>query len=283
MRKRQFAGFDSQMKAVAAFCLVCMPSLTALAQVKAGTFIALRSSNDEIVVAGDSRNIIGGKEFDDSCKVRAFGGELIFAVAGIGGAIHSTVGRSWDSRTIARSLFLRLSREPANDPLAIRLASAWGNKVKEKLKVEAARDKDVVAGKKPGSDLTSGLFVSFYNKAPLIVIGAVTYSIDLRGAVDTRFAIQNIYREPQTVMLGETDVAAELGSHVQQWEQALPFSVDPIATWAIAAVKFGIDHSPLIVSNGRTVRSIGGPVDAARLTPENGIRWIQIKPSCQQD
>ena len=270
------------MKIASVLFLVLIP-LATFAQVKSGTFIVLHSSKDEIAVASDSRDIIEGKEFDDGCKVRAFGNDLIFAAAGIGGSIHTTPGLSWDSRTIARNLYLRLSREPASVPMPIRLAYAWGNEVKEKLKFEAARNTDVISSKKPGSELTSALFAGFEGNAPLIVVGAITYQSGFRGAVDTQFAIQHIYREPQTVILGGSDVAAQFGSQVEHWEKSVPFSVDPLAAWPVSAIRFGINHSPSIISDGRTVKSIGGPIDAVRLTRDGGIQWIQIKPNCQKD
>src|SRR5271167_886932 len=118
------------MKMVFAVFLASIP-LTAFAQIESGTFVTLESSQNEIVVAADSRSIIDGKELDDSCKIRALGNELIFSTAGEAGVVNK-----WDSFTIAENLFRRLSQEKAAEPVPIRLANAWGNEVKSKLKAQ---------------------------------------------------------------------------------------------------------------------------------------------------
>jgi hypothetical protein len=72
------------MKVIFAVYFAIVP-LTAFAQVEAGTFVVLESSQTEIVVAADSR-AIGWVKTDKSCKIRAFGNELIFA-ASCGGSV----------------------------------------------------------------------------------------------------------------------------------------------------------------------------------------------------
>lgn len=275
------------MKIAIALILACAaPQICA--QVETGTFVVIRSSQKEIVVAADSRAIVGGAIDDNSCKISALGDNLIFAAAGETGVTHKSRGLSWDSRTTARDLFLRLSRQRADEPMPIRLAIAWGNEVKTKLKIEATHNKAISKGKTPGMDLTSGVFAGFYENAPLIVVGGITYEVNSGGVFDPQFSIRSIYRTPQTVILGDTAIAAKLGapatSRSQRWIRSLPFSPDPIARFAIGAVNFAIQYSPTrIGGNGRYVSDIAGPVDAVRLVRFAGPEWIQIKPKCPKD
>jgi hypothetical protein len=275
------------MKIALVAILAAMP-LKAFAQVEAGTFIALSSSQNEIVVAADSRAYSGRVESDDSCKIRAFGGKLIFAVAGDAADEHTTRAElSWDSRTIARDLFFQLSKKITVEPMSIRLATAWGNEVKSKLKAEILRDRRIISDKSSGEDLASALFASFDQNSPLIVVVHITYSLDPHGLINTQSSISNIYRSPQRIVLGHTDLGAEFGTlstpRSRQWAESTPFSADQIATFAIRAVEFSIEYSPLDRFEGYTFRSIGGPVDAVRLSSESGVEWIKRKSNCPKD
>ena len=222
----------------------------------------------------------------NSCKVIALGNQLIFAAAGDAGMVDTTPGQSWDSHTIARNLFLRLSGEKTNDPLPIRLASALGKDIKNKLQVEIRRNSAIVAGKPSGAVLTSFVFAGFEQNVPLIANGSITYTID-HGVVDTRFEPPAVSRGAKITVLGSVEIGAEFvqqsTARSKEWNVNMrrhpPFPPDQVAAYAINMVNFAITYSTLITVNGNAVADIKGLVDAVRLTPR-GREWLRVKPRC---
>jgi hypothetical protein len=271
-------------------CVFFLASLTAAAQKESGTLIVLNASQNEIVVAADSRSLSEVAQFDNRCKITALGNQLIFAASGDTG-YGPTDGRSlyWDAHTIAQMIFLRLYREKTAKPMPVRLAETWGKEVKSKLKSDLKRDKQGTLCGVEDNTLTSALFAGFYDGSPFIITGAITYSISPNGVVATSFSITNIFRRPQAVFLGREDIANELFTgktpRSVQWRQSVAMmttpSDDAIALPAIEAIRFSIEHYPLKNIGGELLPPIGGPIDAVRLTQAKGVEWIQRKESCQ--
>jgi hypothetical protein len=200
--------------------------------------------------------------------------------------IPNRLDLDWDSFTIAENFFRRFSLERTTEPMPIRLAQAWGNEVKNKLRADMLYEQDLAATR-TGSDFTSAVFAGFDNHGPLIVVGTVRYTVDSFGAIDTNFVINDIFRHPQQLMLGATDIGAEIQKkstpRVKQWMSKIPSSTDPVVALAIHEVNFSIRYSPPVTINGKTFSAEGGPVDAVRLTPFKGIDWIQIKANCPKN
>ena len=259
---------------------------------ESGTLIVLNTSQDEIVVAADSRSYSVVAQFDNRCKITALGNQLIFAASGNTG-YGPNDGRplEWDSHTIARAVFLRLSRETATQPMPIGFAEAWGNEVKNKFQGDIERDglEGVLFGAE-GDTLTSAVFAGFDGDAPLIVTASITYSISAKGHADVAFAITDVFRRPKAVFMGRQDIADELFTgktpRSLQWRQDLAMmrtpGDDPIALPALEALRFSIEHYPLVNIGGKMLPPIGGPIDAVRLSRANGIEWIQRKDNCRE-
>jgi len=265
-------------------------SLNAIAQTQSGTLIVLNASQDEIVVAADSRSYSAVAQFDDRCKITALGNQLIFAASGDTG-YGPTNGRPlyWDSHTIAKKIFLRLSQKRATQPMPLRIAQAWGKEIKDRIQADFKRDgpEGVLFGVE-GNTLTSAVFAGFYESAPLIVIAEVTYNTSAEGHVEINFAITNVFRKPKTVQIGRVDIANEFFAGKTprsiQWRRELalaePPDSDTVAVRAIYAVRLSIDNYPLVNIGGKMLAATGGPIDAVRLRMGNSIDWIQRKANC---
>lgn len=268
-------------------------SLNAAAQIESGTLIVLNASQDEIAVAADSFAYSAVAQFNDRCKITALGNQIIFAASGDtaygptdGGPLY------WDSHAIAKDVFLRLSRKRATQPMPLRIAPIWGDKVKHKIMADLKRDgpEGVLFGVE-GNTLTSAVFAGFYDGAPLIVTSELTYTTSAKGRVEISFAVTNVLRKPKAIHIGRVDIANEFFAGKTprsiQWRQELAAAMspdsDPVAVPAINAVQLSIDNYPLVKIGGKMLPPVGGPIDALRLTPAKGIEWIQRKQNCPEN
>ena len=283
------AGLHRQLQRVLLLVVASVP-LPALSQaVESGSFVVFNSSKNEIAVAADSR-VYGLRRYsDDSCKIRAFGPNLIFAAAGQV-AFFDLMGDprlKWDVFTIAHDLFLRLSKENASEPMPVRLANAWGEEVKNKIKLDLSFTPELVRDVAPGAVVVSAIFTGFEGKEPLMVSGYVTYSRDKRGSLDTTFIVAQKVRQPALAMIGETAIGEEFGEQqtlrAKQWMGSIPFSADPVATKAISVVQFAEKYSPIVQRGGIKYADIAGPIDAVRIIRPMGIEWVQRKQNCPKD
>ena len=263
-------------------------SLNAFAQMEAGTFIAVNSSQDEIVIAGDSRSTDHFSKFDDRCKVTALGNRLVFAASGFTAASSAGGGpAAWDAHSIARNLFTKLSSENKStwQPLPVRLADAWEKEVERKLVLTFKSDRKAFANAE-GDELVEVVFAWFDKGRPIILIGRIKYDIGPDGNLYARFD-KEVSLAGRSVMLGDGNIARELEYHrsarARRWMKTLPVSRDPVATKTIREVQFAIDHSRKIQVGGESVPVIGGQIDAVRLTQAKGIEWLKRKPNCPSD
>jgi hypothetical protein len=263
--------------------------LNAFGQIEAGTFIALNSSQDEIVIAGDSRSTDRSSKFDDRCKITALGHHLVFAASGFTAASSSHGGPSaWDAHTIVRNIFLKLSRESDSSalPLPVRLADAWGIESQRKLELTFNWDRKALANAE-GNELSESVFAWFDRGKPFILTGRMKYDIGPDGHVYVSFDKKRPTEGSTSVMLGDGNMKRELdrqrSRRSRRWMKALPVSRDPLATKTIGEVQFAIDHSRKILVGGKSIAVIGGPIDALRLTQDQGINWLKRKQGCPAD
>jgi hypothetical protein len=282
------------------FCIVALVSVIILVSISlkastqvetgTGTLVILDSSQDEIVVAADSRMHVASthQKFDNRCKVTALGNELIFAASGTTYAFSRDGGIVWDVHTIARDVFVRLSKKIAKEPMPLRLANAWGDQVKEKLNADLMRNPQETLQGAYENTLVSAIFAGFYEGSPLVVVGEFTFKTASTGQIETEFSFFDVAKGPTWEMIGNTDIAYELfegrSSRAHQWSQdvnaRIPKDGDPLAFKIIDAVRFSMENYPLVKIGDEMFQPIGGPIDAVRLKRKGGIEWIQRKQNC---
>jgi len=264
-------------------------SLHASAQIQSGTTIVLMSTKDEIVVTADSRAFNASIDLDDSCKITALGNRLLIAATGEAFARNSDERLAWDAHTIGRNVFDEISKEESGEPLAVRVANAWGNKIKEKLQNDLnINPNEVLLGAKSNS-LAHILVAGFDHDKPVWVAGQITYRVNPAGVYEAGYSVLHISTTSGDVALGYTDIAneflADKTPRAIRWRNNLHGNPgdDPIAVGLIEAVRLAIKYTPPIHYGNRTLYPVGGPIDAVRLSRSNGIQWIQRKPNCPKN
>ncbi|MGA2102367.1 MAG: hypothetical protein ABSG34_14760, partial [Candidatus Sulfotelmatobacter sp.] len=60
----------------------------------------------------------------------------------------------------------------------------------------------------------------------------------------------------------------------------LPTGFDLLAFYMIEMVKLSIEHQAGEIIDGTRVETIGGPIDAVKLSRSGGIEWINRKDNC---
>lgn len=277
--------------AIGLFVLVTRPC--AIAQSISGTIVVLNSSQDEIVVAADSRSVNRVTYLDNECKIAALGNKLVFSASNITGYGRLLSGQhAWEANAVARKEFLRLTREQTTQNLPLELAKAWGEDVKEQIRADLIRDREGVLSGIKDNVLTNGLFAGFDAGGILIVTGQVTYRITDDGKPITDFSIRNIFTKPPIKwIMGETQIADEYRfaqtPRAIRWQQEIAARFrpgeDPIAFNAIELVALTIKYHFGGATNGPLMSTVGGAIDAVRLTRTKGIQWIHRKDNCPED
>jgi hypothetical protein len=260
-------------------------SLNAVTQPESGTVIVVQSSQDEMVVAADSRTYRGSDVSDDRCKITPLGG-MIFAASGNTANGYKGQPIFWDTHVIAKQVFVRVAQTHAAGPLLRRVANAWGIEVQKKYQAALKTVPADAFGLEDGK-MTTGVFAGFYENTPLIVKVPITYEVLKKGAPKVKFKVDEAPRG-MTLTVGHNDIANEYFDgqtpRSRQWRQELPHFAktnDGLALAAIKAVELSIQYYPLVNIEGRMVPPMGGGVDAVRLR-QSGLEWIQLKPNCPE-
>ena len=273
------------MKRVAIAGLVLAGAcLGAAAQVESdGTIVVADWTQDEIVIAADSRESTADSYSDRKCKIAAFGDKLIFAAAGRRGTRNKITRASlWDSFAIARQQFAKLADKGATDRLAKRLADAWGQSVKEQVERYGALSLSGL----DDHTVTRGIFADFEKDGSLlIVVETVAYEI-VGGQTTITASPQIVPPLPATVYyLGRGEILNELRASQTprsiKWnhdiDRLMVTSRDQAADEAIAYVDLTIVNFPKTKTDSRGVpfSIMGQPIAVVQLRRGKGVEWIK--------
>ena len=254
-------------------------TISAAAQTEsAGSFAVAEWSKNEIVIAADSREIHGNTYCDCSCKISAFGNKVIFTATG-----RTTPGldRQWNAYALAAKQFQTLTAKGTPERVAQRLASVWGESVKQ----EFERLGDGALTGLDNNYISSGLFADFEKDGTLlIVIAQITYE---RRPAGTKISALTklVDLSLGNYSLGHADVINQLNAtktkETSEWMDQLQRKVrgskDEVAAEAIGVVDLTIEHlsKDMFDSNGSRFSVVGPPTAAVRLIRGKGVEWVQ--------
>jgi hypothetical protein len=254
-------------------------ALLGSAQVQSGTVLYADFSQNQLVIAADSRTTgSGGDHFDTECKIHAFGRRFVFAMDGVVKSLNQ-----WDAQSVAREAWKRES-QLTSDPetLISRVPDDW---VTEMEKLYADRDaisqsQRLIAGTPV---LANAIFatVDKVGKVKVRVLD-VSYAIDLTGKIlmnhDSYFA-----PDGATLLGGHSEVIKEFlgGSSPRavdymRWFRARIATEDSNMQRADLASKF-VELSILLNPHNET---LAFPIDVVRLTGAEGVHWVWRKENC---
>jgi hypothetical protein len=269
---------EQQMKTIIVSLLCAGLCLCAIAQIESGGSVAYAGwSEDEIVIAADSRESGSNSYSDTSCKISAFGNKLIFAATGRYRPPHEPF---WNVHAVASNNFFWITRKNTTDHLAKRLADIWGQYVKVEFQ---RRGTSALAGLED-NHVAVGIFADFEEDGTLlIVVSDVTYEKNfIYPKISTLTSVIPI--DKQAYVMGHRDIVDETSAAktpngikwLNELHARMQTATDQIAGEAIGLVNLTIDNLPKgnIGIGGTPFSVVGPPVAAVRLMRGKEVEWI---------
>ncbi len=273
-----------------AIALLASCAVSARAQFEGGSVLIFAYSPREIVMAADSRliNEQTGQFHDNYCKIAAPGGRILFGGTGIVASIGG-----FDAVRLARSIIQSESANPKGG-LVLDAATRWAdamdenfakmppNIVKQAISQDGgnrALDCTLFAGIEPSGNLSLVRARLFYGPASSGGISAVRYQIEIIPLESPVPNYLNIGGCGNIDVLKEFTPPNSAGAkaEVQRWTL---LKGDVKAQVAIRLAQLTIAREKPARFGPREVVPVGGPIDAAELNKNGGIKWLQRKPGC---
>jgi hypothetical protein len=248
-----------------------------------GTIIYIQWSQNEIVLASDSRVATTDSYSDTACKISTLGGKVVFGGSGKQGLLGSG-GHDWSGLAIANREFMRLTQKGAPDQLTMKLAEAWG----EAVKVELQKSGPLlfVGLEKDNPSISAGLFAEFEKAGDLsIVVEDIILDPSAKTYPPITASAKRISNEPGAHVLGHDEIIKEMAAapttKTIPWHnelgKALRSGEDPIAAGVIEVVQLTIDNLPKTKTDAEGIpfSVVGPPVAAIRLSRGKAPEWIR--------
>jgi len=268
------------------FVLILLLPYSALAQIVSGTSVVFNLSNENIVLAADSRGVHNdGSPPDNSyCKIAAFSRQFVFF--SVGHARYSPTlseVQGWDNVEMARDAINSLPRNGSLDSLAVSWSNAAGqhwNSFCALHGLQCVRMTEAIDGL-----LTSAAFI---RDEDLAVATAAVYFDSAKPLTPIRYVtskdINHCWscgqRQGRRICAegSHIDVAAKFCAerkHGERIDVRTPLRHPSESTkLAVKIVEMTID------AYEKSIGDVGGPVDAITITRGGGLAWNARKPNC---
>jgi hypothetical protein len=269
------------MKSLFMFVIFCN---LAWPQTETGTVVVFVLSENEITVAAESRAVQSdtGKPDDTSCKIRAFGDQFFFSMAGPSGHKQDAAGPGWSAYRDARSAWRKAgklgmvsSAQGLTNDVAERWAVFMEGRLNERKVIKEIRHTLW------GNTVASGLFGGT-NRAGEIAVTRTDIFVDLplfdrKGIVKLWHDKVERQKLRDGGALGLGEIAAEYVQRTtettRQNRNLSPGEQD--AEIARKLVELSITMHP-------RREMLGGKIDELRLDRGKGITWLKLKQNCKK-
>ena len=261
----------------------------ASAQLEHGSVLIVAYSPSEIVMAADSRviNIQTGQFRDDYCKLAAPEGRILFGGTGL---LESIGG--FDSVGLARHLVSHMIPNGGGG-FVRQVATRWADAMEQnyaKLPGDLVSQYIQENGRTRALDCT--MFAGVDRSEGLSLVRAAVYYGGVpggRSALQGRITIIPL-QSPQRNSLtfagcGDINIMESLLARKTDWAKATvrhweDLTGDVEAQAATQVVQLTIAREEPQADGGKQIVPVGGPVDAAEIRPNSGVRWLRRKPDC---
>lgn len=252
------------------------------AQVQSGTVLYADLSQNQLVIAADSRTTsTGGDHIDTECKIHAFGNRFVFAMAGVVKSLNQ-----WDAQDVAREAWKRES-QLTSDPETL-LSWVPDDWITEMEKLYGDGEWIPASQKLLGGNpvLANAIFATVDKLGQVKVrVVDIWYTVDFTRRI---FMQHRSYFAPDgaTLFGGHAEVITEFltgasprAVDYMKWFKARISTEDYNTQRAESASKF-IELSILLNPHNET---LAFPIDVVRLTGAEGVRWVWRKNNCPEN
>jgi hypothetical protein len=242
-----------------------------------GTVIVLEVTDDEVVIAADSRGTTIGKTPDDTqCKIAAFKSHhAVFAATGATVVVMDKLG--WDAISDAKQSFIENAYSSSENARAlISVGMAWAQKAVTAWGLMLTRYPDTTRklANDRGGNLATGIFG-----------GAIGNQIDLIG-VNLRLSADHISTQPNDLQSlcfnhpcawGHAETEDKYVRSGKNYMTASPKMLKKYGDPLLRVVRL----VELTIAEDKS-RAVGGRIDALSLRKDGSIRWYRKKPNCPE-
>jgi len=286
---------------------VLLVAWPAFSQISSGTSIVITLTNDELVVAADSRSVEDGpgSQADNSyCKIAVLHHQFIFTSVGavrFRKASPASTVESWDNAEAARdALKNATNRMIINDAYMDAVLRYWAQIVENHwntlCRLERSRCMNEIMPTGPfgllglgaqRAQMTAGILVG----ARGLFAKAATIDFDSDWSKAFNPIDHNIVAVSQCRPCGQGEQVCAAGSHVDVAAQfcsdrkpGTKPSVRSVLTKADDHAKLAVELvEKTIDAYERTAGDVGGPVDAVTITKDGSITWNSRKTNCPEN
>jgi hypothetical protein len=268
------------------------------AQVNSGTLIVIGYSQNQVVIAADSRQAEpDGLYSDDGCKIAALSDNLLFVSAGSAKRTPDGTIMQWDATREARTSYKDSSRldmmsgyfSTMMDLYAFKWVSMMAREIRDyssPQEIAALTDhRLIVQGSFIGLDDGKLPYVSQSNIVANVIPGKPTtissIPVPTHPPKNLRFAaigMSGVFLEYEA---GKSARSRQWASELAQRLKSVP-ATDHNVTKAIFLVELSIRYGTDMVAQTTHVTALGGPVDAVELRAGGKVKWIQRKANCPE-
>jgi hypothetical protein len=254
-----------------------------------GTIVLVFPQSERLLVAADSRSILGASLGPDMCKIVPLGKRMLFFATGLTVVGDKKTGRIiYSANDLAQKSFTKFGSMSDAVLRSKKMATYWGESVRKRISDDEIIQPDF--WKKANRQLVQGIFVSRSEKTSWFVLKVqviprpaesnrsppvVTFSI-----IPVQFISGQVMTsgDPHAVYLVEEFLSQQTARSIAANQEMLK----------IISSNPGIDKEMFTLKSIITVieewagpdASIGGPSDILELT-RNDIHWLEVKDECK--
>jgi hypothetical protein len=266
-------------------------SFSALAQIQHGSIGVVYLTDDEVVMAADSRGTIGGSHFDDQCKINALDGKILFVSTGnvvtYSNQVANPLGSvpSWNNYAEVRASYERIIQQFSTAATHMTdIAIDYASDLRSKWAGAAIYNRAFVsnaAAVQGGNRLTAAFFAGYdgSGKARVAQVLITFNERDLLNPVGMEVGlitcpVQNF------CAIGRPEIVAEF------LQTSTDRAMVDTKLWRPPSTTLwdDIDLERTVHLVELTIRyqgdDVGGEIDAVELDRGNDARWYRRKDNC---